>query len=159
MPLDPLDVPPMFVPPDLRPSPPPRIRSRRARAMTASGERPGREEQEAADESLALQLQEQQLEEDLQMMDHLRLRPPAEHDEEDPVLQTRQRAARRAARRRAHPRSIIAYEADAEEGDLKLAEPPFTGEDPDAPEAGSEAAIAGLRHLGEGRVESWRQHI
>jgi hypothetical protein len=149
----------MFMPPDL--PPPPRMRPRRTRTTPAPNETDGREEQEAIDEVLARQLQEQQLDEDLQMMNHLRLEPDAEHVE-DPALQARQRAARRARRRVyavTEQNDIVEYNPAMVQPEIVEGNSETFEEDPDAPEPGTEATIAGLRPLGESRVESWRRHI
>lgn len=150
MPLDPLNVPAMFRPPDLmmmRP-PPPRPRPRRARTMPGANESPGREAQEAADEVLALQLQEQELGDDFQIAEF-----QAIPEVEDEYGRSRQRAARRARRR--------VYAITEDDGFVELdpaaANPEVRREEP----TGNEATIAGLNgpEVGAARVESWRRHI
>jgi hypothetical protein len=146
MPLDPLNVPAMFRPPDL--PPPPRPRARRARTMPGPNETPGREAQEAADEALARQLQEQELDTDFQVVNFQVI--PVEEDRNN---RSRQRAARRARRR------VYAITEDQEfvELDPVAANPDLVREEP----TGHEAAIAGLDGLDVGaeRVENWRRHI
>jgi hypothetical protein len=156
IPFDPLNPPPMFIPPGL--PPPPRPRPRRAMTMPAPNETPGRDAQEAADEVLARQLQEQELDEDLHMMNHLRVENDADIYE-DPTSQARRRAARRA-RARVY---VVTDDDDTlenvEEDPAAITNDEAVEEDDETPEAGNEATIAGLRHLGEGRVESWRRNV
>ncbi|KAF2432780.1 hypothetical protein EJ08DRAFT_647875 [Tothia fuscella] len=142
VPLDPMNLPDMFRPPDLPPLP--RPRTRRARTIPGIDAAPSREAQEAADEALARQLAEQDLLGEGSPLVEPSNDLPAEE-------RSRHRAARRARRR------VYAINEDEEviEYYAPAADPEAGSNEP----TGNEAAMAGLLGSERGRVESWRRHI
>lgn len=151
IPMDPMNLPPMFAPPGL--PQPPRPRARRARTTPGSNETPGRETQEAADEAFARQLQDQEFHDPIQMMRNLAVA------HEDYVVQHRQRAARRDRRRRVYAVTEDAQIIEYDPATANFEDRAEDAQDKEDGHTGMEATMAGLRECGEGRVESWRRHI
>jgi len=145
MPFDPLNVPDIFRPRDLNQPRPPRVRIRRNRTDSVTQEEASREEQEAADEALARQLQDQEL------GTNIHSTPELTPEDDDPVIRARQRTARRARRRV----FAMAEENNIYEVDERSISPQREQS------AGREAAMAGLegRSPGQSRVELWRRQI
>lgn len=145
MPFDPLNVPDIFRPRDLNQPRPSRVRIRRNRTDSVTQEEASREEQEAADEALARQLQDQEL------GTNIHSTPELTPEDDDPVIRARQRTARRARRRV----FAMAEENNIYEVDERSISPQREQS------AGREAAMAGLegRSPGQSRVELWRRQI
>jgi len=142
MPLDLLNIPDPFQPPDFDFLAHRGSRPRRSRTMPAAGEGADREMQEAADEAFARELQEQEIDTGLQGLGNLNL-----NDTDDPVLRARQRVRRQRRRVNAIREDNDILKIDERTANLEL----------DVDPAGGEATRAGL--TSDNRVDSRRRRV